>query len=161
MSQWCHTVCSQRRRSTTCRGHWISMVSRCQPSTRLEDSWPMSCQLMKLQVKRRSWLVVKHFAPSTHWPLLSLTVHAAVIAINEAVDRGDVDVTAVALRNPNAMLKHLQEALVSVYQEMLCQAKRKKCDHAARRVRLRCFRIQYLKWIELCSALLWHIWVKH
>uniref|UniRef100_A0A4W6DHS1 IQ motif containing GTPase activating protein 3 n=1 Tax=Lates calcarifer TaxID=8187 RepID=A0A4W6DHS1_LATCA len=46
-------------------------------------------------------------------------VHAAVIAINEAVDRGDVGVTAAALRNPNAMLTDLQEVLTSVYQEML------------------------------------------
>ncbi|KAG7474578.1 ras GTPase-activating IQGAP3 [Solea senegalensis] len=60
-------------------------------------------------------------------------VHAAVIAINEAVDRGDVGVTAAALRNPNAMLSHLQEALVSIYQEMLRQSKRKKADGAARR----------------------------
>uniref|UniRef100_A0A4W6DI53 IQ motif containing GTPase activating protein 3 n=1 Tax=Lates calcarifer TaxID=8187 RepID=A0A4W6DI53_LATCA len=55
-------------------------------------------------------------------------VHAAVIAINEAVDRGDVGVTAAALRNPNAMLTDLQEVLTSVYQEMLRQAKRRKAE---------------------------------
>ncbi|XP_039973636.1 ras GTPase-activating-like protein IQGAP3 isoform X2 [Xiphias gladius] len=60
-------------------------------------------------------------------------VHAAVIAINEAVDRGDVVVTAGALRNPNAMLSDLQEALMRVYQEMLHQAKRKKAERAAGR----------------------------
>uniref|UniRef100_A0A4W6DI86 IQ motif containing GTPase activating protein 3 n=1 Tax=Lates calcarifer TaxID=8187 RepID=A0A4W6DI86_LATCA len=58
-------------------------------------------------------------------------VHAAVIAINEAVDRGDVGVTAAALRNPNAMLTDLQEVLTSVYQEMLRQAKRRKAERAA------------------------------
>uniref|UniRef100_A0A8C4DM22 Ras GTPase-activating-like protein IQGAP3 n=1 Tax=Dicentrarchus labrax TaxID=13489 RepID=A0A8C4DM22_DICLA len=58
-------------------------------------------------------------------------VHAAVIAINEAVDRGQVEVTAEALRNPNALLSDLQEALVSVYQEMLRQAKRRKEERAA------------------------------
>uniref|UniRef100_A0A4W6DJ14 IQ motif containing GTPase activating protein 3 n=1 Tax=Lates calcarifer TaxID=8187 RepID=A0A4W6DJ14_LATCA len=62
-------------------------------------------------------------------------VHAAVIAINEAVDRGDVGVTAAALRNPNAMLTDLQEVLTSVYQEMLRQAKRRKAERAAGRVR--------------------------
>ncbi|XP_053183717.1 ras GTPase-activating-like protein IQGAP3 [Scomber japonicus] len=59
-------------------------------------------------------------------------VHAAVIAINEAVARGHVTETAAALRNPNAMLSDLQEALVSVYQEMLRQAKRGKTERAAR-----------------------------
>ncbi|XP_022617726.1 ras GTPase-activating-like protein IQGAP3 [Seriola dumerili] len=60
-------------------------------------------------------------------------VHAAVIAINEAVDRGDVGVMAGALRNPNAMLSDLQEALMSVYHQMLHQAKRGKAQHAAGR----------------------------
>ncbi|XP_040187964.1 ras GTPase-activating-like protein IQGAP3 [Rana temporaria] len=53
-------------------------------------------------------------------------VHAAVIAINEAVDRGVVLDTMVALRNPNAMLVNLQEKLVAVYQELLYQAKSTK-----------------------------------
>ncbi|CAJ1061313.1 ras GTPase-activating-like protein IQGAP3 [Xyrichtys novacula] len=60
-------------------------------------------------------------------------VHAAVIAINEAVDRGRVEATAEALRNPNALLTDLQEALMSVYQEMLCQARRRKGELAASR----------------------------
>uniref|UniRef100_A0A8D3BXF6 Ras GTPase-activating-like protein IQGAP3 n=1 Tax=Scophthalmus maximus TaxID=52904 RepID=A0A8D3BXF6_SCOMX len=55
-------------------------------------------------------------------------VHAAVIAINEAVERGDVGVTAAALRNPDALLRDLQEVLTSVYQEMLRQAKRGKTE---------------------------------
>ncbi|KAF7648200.1 hypothetical protein LDENG_00160500 [Lucifuga dentata] len=58
-------------------------------------------------------------------------VHAAVIAINEAVDQGQVEVTAAALRNPNAVLRDLQEALMSIYQEMLQQAKRRKAELAA------------------------------
>ncbi|XP_061737829.1 ras GTPase-activating-like protein IQGAP3 isoform X1 [Nerophis ophidion] len=60
-------------------------------------------------------------------------VHAAVIAINEAVERGQVEVTAEALRNPSAQLGELQEALMSIYQEMLLQAKRKKAQLAATR----------------------------
>ncbi|KAM9352702.1 ras GTPase-activating-like protein IQGAP3 [Symphorus nematophorus] len=57
--------------------------------------------------------------------------HAAVIAINEAVDGGRVKAMAAALRNPAALLRDLQEALMSVYQETLHQAKRKKAERAA------------------------------
>uniref|UniRef100_A0A673Z0Q2 IQ motif containing GTPase activating protein 3 n=1 Tax=Salmo trutta TaxID=8032 RepID=A0A673Z0Q2_SALTR len=53
-------------------------------------------------------------------------VHAAVIAINEAVESGHVEVTAQALRNPSAMLANLQEHLMPVYQEMLRQARAQK-----------------------------------
>lgn len=58
-------------------------------------------------------------------------VHAAVIAINEAVERGHVEDTAQALRNPNAMLADLQERLMPVYQEMLRQARAQKAVLAA------------------------------
>uniref|UniRef100_A0A3B3CUN6 IQ motif containing GTPase activating protein 3 n=1 Tax=Oryzias melastigma TaxID=30732 RepID=A0A3B3CUN6_ORYME len=47
--------------------------------------------------------------------------HAAVVAINKALDRGDVAVTADALKNPAALLTHLEEALMSVYQQVLQQ----------------------------------------
>ncbi|XP_053561176.1 ras GTPase-activating-like protein IQGAP3 [Bombina bombina] len=53
-------------------------------------------------------------------------VHAAVIAINEAVERGVVRDTMAALRNPNAMLVNLKENLAAVYQELLFQAKSTK-----------------------------------
>lgn len=62
-------------------------------------------------------------------------VHAAVIAINEAVDRGCVEVTAQALRNPNAMLTGLQDQLTPVYQEMLRQARAQKAARARTNVR--------------------------
>ncbi|XP_070691114.1 ras GTPase-activating-like protein IQGAP3 isoform X2 [Pempheris klunzingeri] len=58
--------------------------------------------------------------------------HAAVIAINEAVEWGQVEVTAEALRNPNARLTDLQELLMAVYQEILRQAKTRKAEQAAR-----------------------------
>lgn len=58
-----------------------------------------------------------------------------MIAINEAVDRGRVEVTAQALKNPNALLSDLQEVLMTVYQEMLHQAKTRKVEQAANRVR--------------------------
>uniref|UniRef100_A0A8C9ZSL8 IQ motif containing GTPase activating protein 2 n=1 Tax=Sander lucioperca TaxID=283035 RepID=A0A8C9ZSL8_SANLU len=51
-------------------------------------------------------------------------LHAAVIAINEAVDRGQTSVTMGALNNPNAMLRNTQEALAQDYQDTLSQAKR-------------------------------------
>uniref|UniRef100_A0A4W4G6A0 IQ motif containing GTPase activating protein 3 n=1 Tax=Electrophorus electricus TaxID=8005 RepID=A0A4W4G6A0_ELEEL len=58
-------------------------------------------------------------------------VHAAVIAINEAVERGCVEETARALRNPNAMLSSLQDTLMAVYQEVLRQARAQKAAHAS------------------------------
>lgn len=68
----------------------------------------------------------------THVSVLSAmcSVHAAVIAINEAVERGCVRDTAQALRNPNAMLTNLQEQLMAVYQEMLRQARSEKAAQA-------------------------------
>ncbi|KAG9467068.1 hypothetical protein GDO78_015670 [Eleutherodactylus coqui] len=65
---------------------------------------------------------------------VNFTVHAAVIAINEAVDRGVVRDTMVALRNPNAMLVNLQEKLAAVYQELLHQAKSTKMANARNKV---------------------------
>uniref|UniRef100_A0A671TSY5 IQ motif containing GTPase activating protein 2 n=1 Tax=Sparus aurata TaxID=8175 RepID=A0A671TSY5_SPAAU len=51
-------------------------------------------------------------------------LHAAVIAINDAVDRGQASVTMGALNNPNAMLKNIHEALAQDYQDTLSQEKR-------------------------------------
>ncbi|NXG18109.1 IQGA3 protein, partial [Grallaria varia] len=61
-------------------------------------------------------------------------VHAAVLAINEAVDRGVVAQTMETLRNPNAMLLELREELAGAYQEMLHQAKLEKGSNARNRV---------------------------
>lgn len=57
-----------------------------------------------------------------------------MIAINEALDRGQVEVLAAALRNPNALLSDLQEALMGVYQEVLRRAKRRKEEQPANQV---------------------------
>ena len=62
-------------------------------------------------------------------------VHAAVITINETVERGCVEETAQALRNPNAMLSNLQEPLMAIYQEMLRQARTHKAAQASAKVR--------------------------
>ncbi|XP_033978261.1 LOW QUALITY PROTEIN: ras GTPase-activating-like protein IQGAP2 [Trematomus bernacchii] len=60
-------------------------------------------------------------------------LHAAVIAINDAVDRGQTSVTMGALNNPNAMLKNIQEALAQEYQDALSQAKARKQDQSSGR----------------------------
>lgn len=61
-----------------------------------------------------------------------------MIAINDAVEKGHVGSTAKALKNPNALLTDLQEALMSIYQEMLRQAKGQKAERAASRVSCVC-----------------------
>ncbi|KAM6039288.1 ras GTPase-activating-like protein IQGAP3 [Chlamydotis macqueenii] len=60
-------------------------------------------------------------------------VHAAVLAINEAVDRGVAAQTMAALHNPSAMLLNLREALAGAYQEMLRRAKLEKGSNARNR----------------------------
>uniref|UniRef100_A0A8C6YTL1 IQ motif containing GTPase activating protein 3 n=1 Tax=Nothoprocta perdicaria TaxID=30464 RepID=A0A8C6YTL1_NOTPE len=61
-------------------------------------------------------------------------VHAAVLAINEALERGMVEQTMEALRNPNAMLLNLREPAAAAYQELLLQAKLEKASNARNRV---------------------------
>uniref|UniRef100_A0A5F9DLF6 IQ motif containing GTPase activating protein 3 n=1 Tax=Oryctolagus cuniculus TaxID=9986 RepID=A0A5F9DLF6_RABIT len=61
---------------------------------------------------------------------VKFTVHAAVLAINEAVERGVVEDTLAALQNPNALLGNLQEPLAPIYQELLAQAKLEKAANA-------------------------------
>ncbi|KAM6930326.1 LOW QUALITY PROTEIN: ras GTPase-activating-like protein IQGAP2 [Xenentodon cancila] len=60
-------------------------------------------------------------------------LHAAVIAINEAVDRGQASVTMGTLKNPNAMLKKTQEAFAEEYQDKLSQSKARKRDQSSGR----------------------------
>uniref|UniRef100_A0A8P4GUV5 IQ motif containing GTPase activating protein 2 n=1 Tax=Dicentrarchus labrax TaxID=13489 RepID=A0A8P4GUV5_DICLA len=66
-------------------------------------------------------------------------LHAAVIAINEAVDRGQTSVTMGALNNPNAMLRNTQEVLAQDYQDTLSQAKARKQKQSSGRVRSLCY----------------------
>ncbi|KAJ8263100.1 hypothetical protein COCON_G00155570 [Conger conger] len=58
-------------------------------------------------------------------------LHAAVIAINEAIERGQAEVTMAALNNPNAMLRHTEETLAQEYQLSLSLAKRRKPEKAS------------------------------
>ncbi|XP_030272103.1 ras GTPase-activating-like protein IQGAP2 [Sparus aurata] len=60
-------------------------------------------------------------------------LHAAVIAINDAVDRGQASVTMGALNNPNAMLKNIHEALAQDYQDTLSQEKARKQNQSSGR----------------------------
>lgn len=61
-------------------------------------------------------------------------MHAAVIAINEAIDQGVPEGTLTAMRNPNAMLLCLDESTAQHYQDTLCQAKAQKVENARKRV---------------------------
>uniref|UniRef100_A0A672QE84 Ras GTPase-activating-like protein IQGAP1 n=1 Tax=Sinocyclocheilus grahami TaxID=75366 RepID=A0A672QE84_SINGR len=60
-------------------------------------------------------------------------LHAAVFAINEAIDKGHAESTMVALQNPNALLRNTQKPLAQDYQDTLSKAKRKKEDQASGR----------------------------
>lgn len=64
-------------------------------------------------------------------------MHAAVIAINEAIDRGQAPVTMAALNNPNAMMRNTQEALAEDYQDKLSQAKARKLNQSSEKVQKR------------------------
>ncbi|XP_068782265.1 ras GTPase-activating-like protein IQGAP2 isoform X9 [Struthio camelus] len=57
-------------------------------------------------------------------------LHAAVIAINEAIEKGIAEQTIVTLRNPNAMLLNVDEELAQEYQDELFEAKRRKESNA-------------------------------
>ncbi|NXV59787.1 IQGA1 protein, partial [Molothrus ater] len=61
-------------------------------------------------------------------------LHAAVIAINEAIDRQVPADTLTAMKNPNAMLINLDDHLESTYQATLYRAKQDKMDNAKNRV---------------------------
>uniref|UniRef100_A0A8C6WRL7 IQ motif containing GTPase activating protein 1 n=1 Tax=Neogobius melanostomus TaxID=47308 RepID=A0A8C6WRL7_9GOBI len=57
-------------------------------------------------------------------------LHAAVIAINEAVDHGDPQGTFTAMQNPNAMLGQLDPESAQDYQTTLHRAKDEKMENA-------------------------------
>ncbi|NXA08604.1 IQGA1 protein, partial [Sapayoa aenigma] len=61
-------------------------------------------------------------------------LHAAVIAINEAIDRQVPADTLMAMKNPNAMLINLDDQLESTYQDTLYGAKHDKMENAKNRV---------------------------
>ncbi|KAI2662428.1 Ras GTPase-activating-like protein IQGAP1 [Labeo rohita] len=61
-------------------------------------------------------------------------LHAAVIAINDAIDHGVPEGTLAAMRNPNAMLLQLDESAAQHYQDTLFQAKSEKVASSRKRI---------------------------
>lgn len=57
-------------------------------------------------------------------------MHAAVIAINEAIEKGAAEQTILTLRNPNAVLTLVDEKLAQEYQKELWEAKKGKEENA-------------------------------
>lgn len=64
------------------------------------------------------------------------SVHAAVIAINEAIDQGVPEGTLAAMQNPNAMLVNLDGSSARDYHDTLYRAKGEKVANSRKRVRL-------------------------
>lgn len=106
-----------------------------------------ACLLNRAGSHHHPWNVLSHcMQGQSRWSILPLhvpshllpaspPVHAAVLAINEAVDRGVVAQTMETLHNPHAMLMGLREELAGAYQEVLHQAKLEKGSNARNRVR--------------------------
>ncbi|XP_029072374.1 ras GTPase-activating-like protein IQGAP2 isoform X4 [Monodon monoceros] len=57
-------------------------------------------------------------------------LHAAVIAINEATEKGIAEQTIITLRNPNAVLTLVDDNLAQEYQKELWEAKKRKEENA-------------------------------
>lgn len=64
------------------------------------------------------------------------SVHAAVIAINEAIDQGVPEGTLAAMQNPNAVLLNLDPDSAQTYHDTLYQAKGEKVASSRKRVRM-------------------------
>lgn len=106
-----------------------------------------ACLLNRAGSHHHPWNVLSHcMQGQSRWSILPLhvpshllpaspPVHAAVLAINEAVDRGVVAQTMETLHNPHVMLMGLREELAGAYQEVLHQAKLEKGSNARNRVR--------------------------
>uniref|UniRef100_A0AAQ5XTH9 IQ motif containing GTPase activating protein 1 n=1 Tax=Amphiprion ocellaris TaxID=80972 RepID=A0AAQ5XTH9_AMPOC len=62
-------------------------------------------------------------------------LHAAVIAINEAIDHGIPEGTLAAMQNPNAMLVNLDSSSAQQYHDTLYRAKGEKVANSRKRVR--------------------------
>lgn len=63
-------------------------------------------------------------------------MHAAILVINEAIDKRVPDETFQSLLNPAAMLAKIEEANKDRYQVELYRAKRSKEDKSQERVRV-------------------------
>jgi len=66
--------------------------------------------------------------------MCSISVHAAVIAINEAIDHQNAAGTLDAMKNPNAHLVDVNDENVDEYQSLLFSAKETKSTQAFAKV---------------------------
>lgn len=55
-------------------------------------------------------------------------LHAAIVAINDSIEKGDPNETVKAMRNPDAKLQDINESEAQDYQKLLSESKRKKCE---------------------------------
>ena len=67
-----------------------------------------------------------------------LSVHAAVIVINDALDKQVADETLTALQNPAAHLNNIYTELSDTYQDVLYEAKETKAEIARNKVCFAC-----------------------
>ena len=68
--------------------------------------------------------------------LYMISVHAAIIAINEAIDHQVAKETFIQLQNPAAHLVAIFDNLAEFYQTMLYEAKHIKAENARNKVNL-------------------------
>lgn len=61
-------------------------------------------------------------------------MHAAVIAINEAIDHESAELTLRSLKNPEAHLTNVSDNLSEFYQSVLYEAKQNKAETARNKV---------------------------
>lgn len=71
---------------------------------------------------------------ASEMPVDEVAMHAAVLVINEAIDKQIADETLQSLLNPAAMLSKIEEANKERYQDELYQAKRTKEDRSQERI---------------------------
>ena len=74
--------------------------------------------------------------PTFRYLLLLPVVHAAVLVINEAIDKQIPNETYQSLLNPAAMLTKVEAENKERYQDELYRAKRSKEDKSQERVRI-------------------------
>lgn len=55
-------------------------------------------------------------------------LHAAIVAINDCIEKGDANETVKAMRNPDAKLQDISASEAQQYQDLLGESKRKKCE---------------------------------
>ena len=57
-------------------------------------------------------------------------LHAAIVAINDAIDKGVAADTVTALKDPSAQMKDINDSEAQEYQDLLYDSKQKKMEQA-------------------------------